>query len=393
MNKSERTTGALVSVLYFVRMLGLFSVLPILTLAATDAFQASALVVGITLGIYGLCQAALQIPFGILSDRFGRRPVLMLGLMLFVAGSLLAATAESIQGVAIGRALQGAGAIAGVLLAVVADEVRFEFRSAVMAMIGASIAAAFGLSLIVGPFIYAVGGLSAVFYLAAITGCFAWVLVGFLPSSGGPSENRPSVPVLDSPLWRNGALQGLNLSIFLNHFLLMSSFLVIPKLLLGWDIPVAEHGWVYFGVLLGSFGLMLPAMIRWGKSGSVVLRVIPGILVMALGMLLLALSVSAWQGVTGLLVFFAGFNYLEASLPALVSKVAPESARGRAMGVYSTSQFLGIFVGGSLGGWLLDVWSLSALLLINALIAVIWMVMLVGLSRVPALQGTRAQGS
>jgi MFS family permease len=114
---------------------------------------------------------------------------------------------------------------------------------------------------------------------------------------------------------------------------------------------------------------------------------------MALGMLLLALSVSAWQGVTGLLVFFAGFNYLEASLPALVSKVAPESARGRAMGVYSTSQFLGIFVGGSLGGWLLDEWSLSSLLLINALIAVIWMVMLVGLSRVPALQDTRAQGS
>jgi len=394
MNKTERMTGLLVSLLYFVRMLGLFSILPIFTLAANDDYAAGSLMIGVTLGIYGLLQAGMQIPFGILSDRLGRKSVLVFGLVLFVLGSWLAAVADSIWGILLGRALQGAGAIAGVLLAVVADEIRPEWRASVMAMIGASIGVAFGLSLILGPLIYDIGGLSAVFYLGMLTGALALGLVLVMPFAAVAQlrvTTEPTRPVRG--LSQNAQFQWLNLSIFINHFLLMSSFLVIPRLLVSVEIAVADHSWIYLGVLFGSFMIMLPAIIRWGKSQVIIAKVVPAILIMILGLLLLALGVSAAWVLLGLLVFFVGFNYLEATLPALVSQVAPEAVRGKAMGIYSTSQFLGLFAGGSLGGLWMAHLSLSAVLVANGALALGWVVLLLVLNfREQKIAGAKSRG-
>ena len=231
MNSQERRTASIVGLLYFVRMLGLFSILPVFALAAAELFDSGPAAIGLTLGIYGLFQAVLQIPLGALSDRFGRKPILIGGLLVFIIGSLIAALAQRIEWIVLGRALQGSGAIAGVLLAVVGDGLRLEYRARAMAMIGGGIGLAFGFSLVVGPLLYQFGGLAALFFLAAITGMLALVLVlFFLPELDAEYQQpRSSGGVVE--VLRDGALQTLNLSIFMNHFLLMAGFVVIPALL------------------------------------------------------------------------------------------------------------------------------------------------------------------
>lgn len=390
MNTSERTTAAIVSLLYFVRMLGLFSILPVFTLAASKLYGDGPMLIGLTLGIYGLFQALLQVPYGYLSDRFGRKPMLIAGLSIFIVGSLIAALAERIEWVLVGRALQGSGAIAGVLLAVLADGMRFEYRARAMAMVGGSIGLAFGASLVLGPILYAFGGLQALFYLAALTGALALLLVCFvLPGAVNSIVDGADVDVdVDSDgvgdagvVPYRGQLQMLNLSIFMNHYLLMSSFLVIPIMLSQFGVAIDDHSVYYLGVLLGSFLLMLPLVVRWRGSLDIPVKILPAIAVMVVGFVVLAWSPTLPLFVIALLVFFVGFNYLEATLPALVSKVAPSARRGSAMGVYSASQFLGIFAGGSVGGLLLALTDNAALLAVNAALLVLWAGVLMALQR------------
>ena len=384
MNTSERTTAAIVSLLYFVRMLGLFSILPVFTLAASKLYGSGPMLIGLTLGIYGLFQALLQVPYGYLSDRFGRKPMLMTGLTLFIIGSLVAALAERIEWVLVGRALQGSGAIAGVLLAVLADGMRFEYRARAMAMVGGSIGLAFGGSLVLGPLLYAFGGLQALFYLAAVTGALALLLVIFvLPTSkiATVEAGKDVSPGEPGGVLHNPQLQMLNLSIFMNHYLLMSSFLVIPILLTQFGVAIDDHALYYLGILLGSFLLMLPLVIRWRGSLDVLVKVMPAIAVIVVGFLALAWSPTLALFVAAVLVFFVGFNYLEATLPALVSNVAPTERRGAAMGVYSASQFLGLFAGGSVGGLLIALTDITTLLVVNAALSAIWAGILIALQR------------
>ena len=384
MNTSERTTAAIVSLLYFVRMLGLFSILPVFTLAASKLYGSGPMLIGLTLGIYGLFQALLQVPYGYLSDRFGRKPMLMTGLTLFIIGSLVAALAERIEWVLVGRALQGSGAIAGVLLAVLADGMRFEYRARAMAMVGGSIGLAFGGSLVLGPLLYAFGGLQALFYLAAVTGALALLLVIFvLPTSkiATVEAGKDVSPGEPGGVLHNPQLQMLNLSIFMNHYLLMSSFLVIPILLTQFGVAIDDHALYYLGILLGSFLLMLPLVIRWRGSLDVLVKVMPAIAVIVVGFLALAWSPTLALFVAAVLVFFVGFNYLEATLPALVSNVVPTERRGAAMGIYSASQFLGLFAGGSVGGLLIALTDITTLLVVNAALSAIWAGILIALQR------------
>lgn len=384
MNTSERTTAAIVSLLYFVRMLGLFSILPVFTLAASKLYGSGPMLIGLTLGIYGLFQALLQVPYGYLSDRFGRKPMLMTGLTLFIIGSLVAALAERIEWVLVGRALQGSGAIAGVLLAVLADGMRFEYRARAMAMVGGSIGLAFGGSLVLGPLLYAFGGLQALFYLAAVTGALALLLVIFvLPTSkiATVEAGKDVSPGEPGGVLHNPQLQMLNLSIFMNHYLLMSSFLVIPILLTQFGVAIDDHALYYLGILLGSFLLMLPLVIRWRGSLDVLVKVMPAIAVIVVGFLVLAWSPTLALFVAAVLVFFVGFNYLEATLPALVSNVVPTERRGAAMGIYSASQFLGLFAGGSVGGLLIALTDITTLLVVNAALSAIWAGILIALQR------------
>jgi MFS family permease len=370
--------------LYFVRMLGLFSILPVFTLAASKLYGSGPMLIGLTLGIYGLFQALLQVPYGYLSDRFGRKPMLMTGLTLFIIGSLVAALAERIEWVLVGRALQGSGAIAGVLLAVLADGMRFEYRARAMAMVGGSIGLAFGGSLVLGPLLYAFGGLQALFYLAAVTGALALLLVIFvLPTSkiATVEAGKDVSPGEPGGVLHNPQLQMLNLSIFMNHYLLMSSFLVIPILLTQFGVAIDDHALYYLGILLGSFLLMLPLVIRWRGSLDVLVKVMPAIAVIVVGFLVLAWSPTLALFVAAVLVFFVGFNYLEATLPALVSNVAPTERRGAAMGIYSASQFLGIFAGGSVGGLLIALTDITTLLVVNAALSAIWAGILIALQR------------
>ncbi|MGB1739501.1 MAG: MFS transporter [Pseudomonadales bacterium] len=374
MNSQERRTALIVGLLYFVRMLGLFSILPVFALAAADLFDSGPAVIGLTLGIYGLFQAVLQIPLGALSDRFGRKPILIGGLFIFIVGSLIAGMAERVEMVILGRALQGSGAIAGVLLAVVGDGLRLEYRARAMAMIGGGIGMAFGFSLVVGPLLYQFGGLAALFFLAAGTG-FLVLVVFLLPeqdvehrqvrSSGGVSQ-----------VLRDGALQTLNLSIFMNHFLLMAGFVVIPALLEEFGLLMEDHAWVYLGLLVGSFFLMLPLIFKFRGSTRLMTQLSPAVLMIGASVVTMAVSGSLLPFLFALLIFFVGFNYLEATLPTLVSQFASEAHRGAAMGAYSSAQFLGIFAGGSLGGLLLASSDITTLVLANIALVGFWMAIL-----------------
>lgn len=376
MNSQERRTALIVGLLYFVRMLGLFSILPVFALAAADLFDSGPAVIGLTLGIYGLFQAVLQIPLGALSDRFGRKPILIGGLFIFIVGSLIAGMAERVELVVLGRALQGSGAIAGVLLAVVGDGLRLEYRARAMAMIGGGIGMAFGFSLVVGPLLYQFGGLAALFFLAAATGFAALVLVVFLLPEQDVEHRQVRSSGGVSQVLRDGALQTLNLSIFMNHFMLMAGFVVIPALLEEFGLLMEDHAWVYLGLLVGSFFLMLPLIFKFRGSTRLMTQLSPAVLMIGASVVTMAVSGSLLPFLFALLIFFVGFNYLEATLPTLVSQFASEAHRGAAMGAYSSAQFLGIFAGGSLGGLLLASSDITTLVLANIALVGFWMAIL-----------------
>jgi MFS family permease len=377
---SEIKVVSSLALLYAFRMLGLFMVLPVLMLYGDDYRGSTPFLLGLALGVYGLTQACLQIPLGLLSDIWGRKPVIFLGLVVFAAGSLLAASADTVTGLIIGRALQGAGAIASAIMALVADLTSEQNRTKAMAGIGASIGVAFSVALVLGPVVAGLGGMAAVFGLSAtLAGIGLLVVWRLIPDPSGMVEtqgdhrHRQPLPGLVLGALRNPELLRLDWGIFCLHFMLMASFVAVPGMLETFGFDRETHWQIYLPVMLLSFIAMLPFMVLAERKRQVK-QVFLGAIAVLGGA---ELGLAQWHGqmLTGLallFVFFIAFNLLEATLPSLISKLAPAESKGTAMGVYSTSQFLGAFVGGSAGGLALQYWGLDSVFLICGVIASVW---------------------
>ena len=366
MTHLERRTVSSLALLYSFRMLGLFMVLPLLALYAADLPGATPAMLGLALGIYGLSQAVLQIPLGWLSDRVGRKPVIVAGLVVFALGSMVAAQADTAAGIVVGRFLQGAGAIASTVMALVADLTREEQRTKAMAIVGASIGASFAIALVLGPVVAAMGGLQAVFYLTAILALLGIVVVLLRVPTPERLIEHDEVGTRGVHLAQALAdrqLLRLNFGVFTLHFILMACFLLLPTQLEdSMGIARDAHWQVYLPALLLSLLGMLPLM-RLAEKGGRLREVFPA----AIALLLLALVgfgfvASGMLFYLSLWLFFVGFNYLEATLPSLVSKAVFAGGRGTAMGIYSSCQFLGAFAGGAVGGYVLQQWGAQGLL-------------------------------
>jgi MFS family permease len=378
---SETRAVSMLATLYVVRMLGLFMVLPLIAIYSTDMTGATPFLLGLAVGAYGLTQATLQIPMGWLSDRIDRRWVIVVGLVLLMAGSLVAAYSTSIWGVIVGRFLQGAGAIASATMALVADYTRAEQRAKASAIIGGSIAIAFGLALVLGPTFATFGGLQAVFAVTAILAFAGIIVVGFLPK-----PDRQAAQARDemsgfhrSRLAEVLSIKSLNtmyVSIFFLHFLLMAVFVVVPAGLEGEaGIPRERHALAYLGALI----LSVPGIYLLVKGRRYMNTPTRTLLLCLLVLLsgLIALSLGGFIGtLLGLLLFFTGFTALEAILPSLASIYAPAASRGTAMGVFASSQFIGVFFGGLLGGALLDQAGVLGMWLGMSLLTLIWGILL-----------------
>lgn len=365
------------ALLYAFRMLGLFMVLPVLALYGDDYHGSSPFLLGVALGAYGFSQALLQIPFGVLSDRIGRKPVIVAGLLIFSLGSMVAAQADTMLELIAGRTLQGAGAIAAAVMALLTDLTADENRTKAMAVIGASIGASFSLALVLGPMLAAWGGLDAIFWVTAALGLvgvyLVWQVVPSVVRSGSRYE-AGAVPELLLDSLKNRELLRLNLGIFVLHLVLMAIFMVVPQVLeqeLG--LARGRHWLVYLPLLLGAFIAMLPFIIIAERRRKIKPVFLGAIALLALTLLaLLGTGASLPLTLLALFGFFMAFNLLEATLPSLVSKIAPAGGKGTATGIYSTSQFAGAFAGGVMGGWLWQNWGIAAVLLACALLVSLW---------------------
>lgn len=362
--------------LYATRMLGLFMVLPVLALHAADYQGATALTIGLCLGVYGLSQGLLQIPFGVASDRWGRKPLIVIGILLFVAGSLVAAAAEDVYHLMLGRVLQGAGAVSGVIMALLADVTREQVRTRAMAAVGGSIGLSFAVAMALGPLIAAHWGMAAVFWITALLGLLGLPVLFAIPApvSAAGRELAP-VPRLLGRVLRDRELLRLDLGIFVLHFAQMATWVSVPVLLeqvVGFE---REHHWyLYLGTMAGGFLLMVP-FIWYGETRRRLKPVFLGaIALLAVAELVIAQAQAAFGVmVAGLLLFFTAFNLLEATLPSLVSKRSPAGIKGSALGVYSTSQFLGAFAGGALGGLAAQAFGWGGVFWLAAGAALVWL--------------------
>ena len=378
MTPLERRTVSSLALLYSFRMLGLFMVLPLLALYAADLPGADPLTIGLALGVYGLSQALLQIPLGWLSDKLGRKPVIVGGLLVFALGSVVAGMAETIEGVVLGRALQGAGAIASTVMALVADLTREEQRTKAMAIVGMSIGLSFAMALVLGPLVAAAGGLSAVFWFTtvlAIVGVAIVLLLVPTPPVGQMYDEVGARRGLFARSLQDAGLLRLNFAVFSLHFVLMALFLVVPGLLLEVaDLDRNSHWMVYLPALLLSIVGMVPMMIMAERKGRLHAMFLLAIVLLILAMTVISAPASPLLLYLGMWLFFVGFNYLEATLPSLVSKMVFAGGKGTALGIYSTCQFLGAFAGGALGGWLLKSGGASLLLGCCLVLSALWLV-------------------
>ena len=401
----EKRVVLVLGLTYMVRMLGLFMALPVLALSAERFADATPLLIGLALGAYGLPQALLQIPFGLLSDFVGRRQAIVLGFFLFIMGSLVAASADTMIVLIAGRILQGTGAVAAVIMALATDLTHEERRSEAFAFIGLGIGLAFMLALIVGPVVDARLGLSGIFLISAALGVVAVILIVFalppvvLPPIE-PAAERGVVAaataagskVLDT--LRNRNLWRLNVSVFFLHLIMTANFFLLPRLLeqrLG--IERASHWMFYAPVLVGSFLLILPLLRLAGKQRRVKEFLLIAVALLCIVQLLSFSLQVAWLPVIATMaLFFAAFNYLEASLPALVGRFCAADTKGVSMGMFTNGQFLGAFAGGVLAGSVASVWGDHAIYLMNAGAALTWLVLLAGMDR-PGYAGDGEVGS
>jgi len=339
--------------------------------------------VGLAIGAYGLTQAILQIPFGVLSDHFGRKRIIAIGLLIFAGGSVVAALSTSIWGVILGRALQGAGAIAGPVMALAADLTRDTQRTKAMAAIGMSIGLSFAVAIVAAPAIDHQIGVNGIFWLI---GALAIVGIGVLffavptPTHSEVHRDAEAVPDQIRGVYRNLALRRLDFSILSLHVILTANWVVMP-LVLSDHLPRQHHWWVYLPVLLLSVVAMIPFIImaerRRGRLKPVFLGAVA--LLGSAELLLVPAHTNLWATVGVLFLFFTAFNLLEAILPSLMSKLAPPEAKGTAMGIYSTAQFLGAFIGGTLGGWIHGHFGISGVFVMGGISAVLWLLAATGI--------------
>jgi predicted MFS family arabinose efflux permease len=376
MTALERRAVAALAGIYGTRLLGLFLILPVFALYAQTLDGYTPRLMGLALGIYGLTQACLQIPFGALSDRLGRKPVIAFGLILFAVGSVVAANAHSIEMVVIGRALQGSGAVSAAVTALVADLTRDTQRTKAMAVIGITVGASFLVAIPLGSALNALIGVPGIFWLTAGLASVG-IAVLWLAVPRSPARPRGPAPALLPQLravLRNRDLLQLNVGIFALHAALTAMFVVLPAALVERaGLPQNEHAALYLPLMVASAIPLFP-IIAWSeRSGRQRHAYAAAVLVLTLALGGLSLAHDSLMAIgAGLLVFFVAFNFLEASLPSLVSKTATLNAKGMAIGVYSTFQFLGAFVGGDRGGWLYQHYGMAAVLVGAAVITGIW---------------------
>lgn len=382
----SRIVLCLASILSF-RMLGLFMIFPVFALYAHQYTHATPSLIGMALGIYGLTQAILQLPFSAISDRIGRRPIIMLGLILFAAGSVIAAMSHNIYLLILGRALQGAGAIGGTVIALAADLTCLENRTKTMAIIGATIGFSFAIAMVMGPIISNQFQLSGVFWLTALFALSGMAILYFLV----PRTQKLISHQSGQHFWQNlktvlqhRELTKLNISILILHAILSGSFVIIPLLFVTLQVPTAAQWQIYLPVLAGSFILTLLLLIVAEKKHQVKGIILLGIAAIALGEWLLFGQPNSKLGLLlALFIFFTGFNILEAILPSLISKLVPSQRKGSAMGIYSTAQFLGIFLGGSLAGVLRSHFASQAIFGACLLLCILWFIYMTTMTAPP----------
>ncbi|MCL4800749.1 MAG: MFS transporter [Burkholderiales bacterium] len=391
MSREELRASLSLASLFALRMLGLFLILPVFAVHAPQLAGGDNLVlVGLALGAYGLTQALLQIPFGIASDRYGRKRVIVLGLVLFAAGGFVAAAATDIYWTIVGRAVQGAGAISAAVTAFVADLTRDEQRTKAMAIIGASIGAMFAVSLVAAPALYRAIGMSGIFALTGVLAVAAIVVVlGIVPAEPARRPEAPPEAGFGAVL-AEGELARLDFGVFALHAVQMAMFVVVPHALVAsGGLPVAEHWKVYLPALAVSLVLVLPVILHVERKRQVKAAFLGAIALLALAQGGFLAFGGTLAGLAVLLVaFFAAFNVLEAVLPSLVSRAAPAAARGAALGIYNTSQSLGLFAGGAIGGWIAQAAGAGGVHLFAAGLAAVWAIIAASM-RVPPHTASR----
>lgn len=386
MSSTERRAALSLAGIYALRMLGLFMILPVFALYADELQGATPALAGLAIGIYGMTQALLQIPFGLASDRLGRKPVIIFGLLVFALGSLVAASAETMQAVILGRALQGAGAIAAATMALAADLTREQHRVKAMAIIGMSIGASFMLAMVLGPVLNSLVGVPGIF---AVTAVLALLGIGVVwkvvpsPVISRVQRDAEPVPAQFAGVLKDTQLLRLDAGILILHMILTASFVVMPLVLRDIaGLDPARHWMVYLPVLVISVVLMVPFIIQAEKYRRMKQVFIGAIATIALAQLaLLGLHQRIWVIGVLLVVFFTGFNLLESILPSLIAKVAPADSKGTAMGFYSSSQFFGAFLGGATGGWLHGKFGLASVFLFCAVMATLWLIIAAGMKQ------------
>ena len=372
MSSTEKLLALKVSLIMSVRMLGLFMLFPVMSVYAVDYDSSTPFLIGMAIGVYGLTQALLQIPFGYLSDRFGRKPILIIGLLIFLLGSVVAANASNIIFVIIGRALQGGGAISAVLMAFLADSILEDNRAKANAFVGFQIGVAFMLSLIIGPIITSRIGLSGLFWVIGFLSIIAMLIVLSLKHSKPVNYYQLSFGAFKEILTRD--LVALDFSVFSLHLILASGFIVMPILIIENQIVSMIDNWqLYLPAVLLSFIGMIPLIIiseRYKKTKYILLLSIFLLIISQIIFFTSSLNFSVF--LLTLTIFFVAFNTIEAILPSFLSRTASASKRGLAMGIFSTSQFLGTFIGGAIGGLIYDIYDLNSVFLFTIFVAIIW---------------------
>jgi len=392
MTPLERRASAGLAGIFGLRMLGMFLILPVFAIYAHDLPGGdNHALIGLALGAYGLTQALLQLPFGMASDRFGRKPVIYFGLILFAIGSLVAALATDIWWVIFGRAIQGSGAISAAVTALLADLTREEHRTKAMAMIGSTIGGMFALSMVLGPALYDSIGVPGMFALTGILALGAIAVVAKVipdPPASHFHSDAEVVPARLSDVLHDTQLLRLNFGIFSLHAAQMAMFTVIPFALRETgNLPESQHWKIYLPVMLLAFAFMVPAIIVGEKKAKLKPVFVTAVaLLLATQILLSQLIGNFWGIVALLLTFFIAFNTLEASLPSIISKLAPAQSKGTAMGVYNTSQSIGLFVGGAVGGWLAHHIGEGAVFAFGAVLSAIWLVLAATMRKPPAVR-------
>ncbi len=353
-------------------------VLPVLSLYGMDLENATSATLGLALGIYGITQACLQIPFGAASDRFGRKPLIVLGLFIFLLGSIVAALSSNVMGLVFGRALQGAGAISSVVLALLADYTREEQRSKAMAIIGAVIGGSFVLAVMIGPFIAGFSGLSGLFWFTAGLALIGMLVLLWLPPV-------PTLQVHEERKFRFSQLVSvvrdenvlvLSLGVFLLHMTMTALFVALPMILVGRGFAAESLGNVYAPVMIIAFVGMAPMMMMSEKRNAQIFYLRLAALLIGVSLLALGLLTGDASSALLLLVFFIGFNFIEATLPSLLSRKAPSATRGTAMGVFATGQFIGAATGGLLGGLLFAHQNFMPIVMLGLAAQVVWIALL-----------------